>query len=138
MSRNKNLSGGLFAAGKPKPLTIRETPLSAQIARWLDARGIYNDRLNCGKIETRRGTWITLCKAGTPDRFAIVRGQIIFIEVKTFGETASDAQTARHDELRSHGAIVIETASMENFTIQFSAIRAAVEQSAKRSINLYD
>ena len=50
--KNKNLSGGLFASGKPQPLTIKETPLSAQIKEYLDNRGIYNERLNCGKIKT--------------------------------------------------------------------------------------
>ena len=48
--KNKNLSGGLFAA-KPTPLTIRETPLSAQIAGYLTARNIYNDRLQCGQFQ---------------------------------------------------------------------------------------
>jgi hypothetical protein len=134
--KNKNLSGGLFAA-RPTPLTIKETPLSARIAEWLDSRGIYNDRLNCGKVETKRGNWITLCKTGTPDRFCIVRGQIVFIEVKRFGETATDEQLAKHDELRTHGAIVIETASFDNFVQQFNAIRAAIE-SARKGVNLYD
>lgn len=32
--KNRNLSGGLFAASKPTPLTIKETPLSAQIAAF--------------------------------------------------------------------------------------------------------
>ena len=134
--KNKNLSGGLFAA-KPAPLTIRETPLSAQIAEWLDTRRIYNDRLNCGKIKTPDGRWIYLCKTGTPDRFAIIRGQIIFIEVKMFGEKLTPEQRTKHDELRSHGAVVIVADSFDDFVSKLSAIRAALEKSA-RTINLYD
>ena len=137
--KNKNLSGGLFASGKPQPLTIRETTLSAQIAEWLTARGIYNDRLNCVSVESKFGTWIQGCKTGTPDRFAILSGRIVFVEVKKFGETATGEQIARHDELRRHGAIVVETDSLENFINQFSAIRAAVEdENARKGTNLYE
>src|SRR5436190_892421 len=91
--KNKNLSGNLFTK---KALTIKETPLSACIAEWLDVHKIYNDRLNSGKLKTVKSHfdinqrkwvdgkpyWVSLCKTGTPDRFAIVRGHIIFIEVK--------------------------------------------------------
>ena len=89
--KNKNFSGGLFAA-KPTPLTIKETPLSAQIADYLDARRIYNDRLQCGQFQTPSGNWMRGSKKGTPDRFAIVRGQIFFIEVKMFGAKPSEEQ----------------------------------------------
>lgn len=136
MSKNKNLSGGLFAA-KPTPLTIRETPLSAQIEDWLDAQNIYNDRLQCGKVQTTRGHWITLCKTGTPDRFCIIRGQIVFIEVKTFGEKPSEEQHARHKELRESGAIVIVADLFETFVNQITAIRAAIE-TREKEMNLYD
>ena len=136
MSKNKHLSGGLFAA-KPAPLTIRETPLSAQIAEWLDNRGIYNDRLQCGAIETKRGNWLKLCKTGTPDRFAIIRGQIIFIEVKKFGAKPTFNQMRRHETLTNVGAIVIITTSFDNFVIQFNAIRAQIERREKET-NLND
>ncbi len=135
--KNKNLSGGLFASGKPQPLAIRETPLSAQIAEWLDARHVYNDRLNCGKVETKRGNWIHLCKTGTPDRFAILSGQIIFIEVKMRGEKPTGEQRSRHSELRDAGAIVVVADSFEQFINHFSAIRAAVCEREKE-MNLYD
>lgn len=137
MSRNNNLSGGLFAA-KPTPLTIRETPLSAMIAEYLDARAIYNDRLNCGKIRTENGHWLHLCKTGTPDRFAILRGQIIFIEVKMFGGKTSPQQKAKHDELCGHGAIVLIADSFDEFIGKFTAIRAALKAFSARKENLYD
>lgn len=124
--KNKNLAGGLFAA-KPTPLTIRETPLSAQIAQWLDNRNIYNDRLQCGIIKSPAGNWLKLCKRGTPDRFAIIRGQIIFIEVKRRGEKPSAEQTAKHLELMEQGAIVLVADSFEEFVNYFSAYRELIE-----------
>lgn len=137
--KNKNLSGGLFAARQPVPLTIRETPLSAQIAEYLDNRGIYNDRLQCGKLQTARGHWIHLCKTGTPDRFCIIRGQIIFIEVKMRDEKPCAGQLSRHELLRKAGAIVIVADSFDGFRQQLTAIRAAISESAaQRSEQLYD
>ncbi|MDQ3750433.1 MAG: VRR-NUC domain-containing protein [Acidobacteriota bacterium] len=134
--KNKNLSGGLFAA-KPTPLALKETSLSNQIMVWLYSRGIYNDRLNAGKVETKRGNWITLCKPGTPDRFAIIRGQIVFIEVKKRGKTATAEQRIKHDELREHGAIVLVVDSLDDFIPKMKEIRATIEQTA-RVPQLYD
>ncbi len=122
---------------KPTPLAQKETSLSAQIADYLKSRRIYNDRLQCGKVETKRGNWVQMCKAGTPDRFAIVRGHIIFIEVKKFGKEPTAEQFDRHKELRASGAIVIVADSFDNFTNQFSAIRAAIEEMARKG-ELYD
>jgi hypothetical protein len=109
--RNKNLSGNLFTK---QTLTIKETALSSSIAEWLDVHHIYNDRLNSGKIRSGN-RMIHLCKPGTPDRFAIVEGQIIFIEVKQKGKTATTEQLKRHEELRNSGAIVIVADSFEEF-----------------------
>lgn len=136
MSRNNHLTGGLFAA-QPTPLTIKETSLSAMIADYLTARKIYNDRLQCGDFGTPSGHYMRGSKAGTPDRFAIIRGQIIFIEVKMRGGKTSPEQRARHDELNAHGAIVLVADSFEVFVGKFSAIRAAVEQIVRKG-NLYD
>lgn len=134
--KNKNLSGGLFQA-KPTPLTQTETSLSAQIAEYLTTRGIYNERLNSGKVETKSGYWITLCERGTPDRLAIVRGHAIFIETKTLGKKPTPEQLEKHDELRDAGAIVIVADSYQQFIETFNAIRAAIEEKP-RTINLYD
>jgi len=134
--KNKNLAGGLFAH-KPTPLTIKETSLSAQIAEWLDARRIYNDRLQCGSFSTNRGNWIKLCKTGTPDRFAIIRGQIVFIEVKKRGEKPSEEQHERHYELRESGAIILVCDSFDNFVNQLTAFRLIIEARIKE-MKLYD
>jgi hypothetical protein len=134
--KNKNLSGGLFAA-KPTPLTQKESSLSAQIAEYLTTRGIYNERLNSGKVETKSGCWITLCERGTPDRLTVVRGQAIFIETKTLGKKPTPKQLEKHDELRAAGAIVIVADSYQQFIYTFAAIRAAIEEKP-RTTNLYD
>ena len=136
MSKNKNLSGGLFQA-TPTPLTQKETSLSAQIAAYLRARGIYNERLNAGRVETKSGRWITLCERGTPDRLAIVRGQSIFIEAKILGKKPTPEQLEKHDELRASGAIVIVADSYRQFIETFNAIRAALSD-LPRTPNLYD
>lgn len=129
--KNKNLSGGLFV-GKPSPLAIRETPLSKQIAEWLANRGVWNERLNSGKIETRDGRRIHLCERGTPDRIAVVRGRAIFVEVKTFGEKCSPEQLEKHDELRQSGSIVIVVDLFTSFREAFEAIRSEIERRPAR------
>ena len=137
MPKNNNLSGGLFAA-KPTTLTIKETSLSNQIAAWLEMRQIYNDRLQCGSIETRSGNWLRLCKTGTPDRFAIFRGQIIFIEVKRLGAKPTFNQMRRHETLRDSGAIVLVVDSFKQFTDEFSAICSEIKGAQNKELKLYD
>lgn len=132
---SKQFSGGLFAAKKPKALTPSEANVSKSIEGFLNARKIYNDRLNSGKVEVRKkffdqkskkwkefSNWIQLCKKGTPDRFFIVAGRIYFVEVKQFGKKPSPDQIAKHAELRQHGATVIVSDSVEDFITQFNAL----------------
>ncbi|HEY8562820.1 MAG TPA: hypothetical protein VIL74_20750 [Pyrinomonadaceae bacterium] len=132
--KNKNLSGNLFTK---KALTIKETPLSSSIAEWLDLHKIYNDRLNSGKVKVVKSYfnktlqkwidydpyWMQLSQTGTPDRFAIVRGHIVFIEVKQLGKKPSTEQLAKHDELRKAGAIVLIVDSFDDFLFQFNEIK---------------
>lgn len=136
--KNKNFSGGLFASGKPRPLRVKETPLSAQIAEYLTNRNLWNERLNCGKIETKRGNWIHLCERGTPDRITLISGQAVFIETKMRGEKPTDEQIRKHEQLRQNGAIIIVADDFYKFTAHFEAIRAAVESARKGELNLYD
>lgn len=138
MGKNNNLSGGLFASGKPQPLTIKETPLSAQIKEYLDNRGLWNERLNSGKVETKRGNWITLCEKGTPDRITLICGIAVFIETKMRGEKPSPDQLKKHDELRASGAVVIVADEYFQFIAEFSAIRAEIENQRKGELSLYD
>lgn len=133
---NKNLKGGLFAAGKPKPLEPSEANISKSIEGFLNSQKIYNDRLNSGQVEVRKKylcrktnswkeffNWLTLCKAGTPDRMFIVEGRIYYVEVKMRGKKPSPDQITRHDELRTKaGAVVIVADSIENFILQFNTL----------------
>lgn len=48
---------------------------------------IWYERLQCGRVKTQYGSWIKLCRPGTPDYCAIVRNQtkgldLLFIECK--------------------------------------------------------
>jgi len=78
-------------------------------------------------------------KNGTPDRFAIIRGQIIFVEVKRAGQKSNDAQTNQQNILRYSGAIVIVADSLDKFISEFSAIRAIIEESKQnKEMKIYD
>ena len=66
-------------------------------------------------------------KKGTPDRFAIIKGRIIFIEVKKLGEKPSAEQLEKHLELEQSGAIVLLADSFEQFAAQFNGVRVLIE-----------
>lgn len=105
---SKRFAGGLFTGKKPTPLTALETDISAQIADYLNAKGIYNVRVNSGGlIKTAIGTWIHLAPKGTPDRFACHRGLLIAIEVKRPGEKPTNDQLEQHELIRNSGGIVV-------------------------------
>lgn len=133
--KNKNLSGDLSAA-RSAPPALSEAPLSAQIARWLDARNIYNDRLQCAKVQTISGRSIHLCKTETPHIFAIISGQIIFIEVKMRGQAPKPEQLEKHLELMNAGAIVLVADSFDQFVCEFNAYREAIELREKEMMRL--
>lgn len=69
-----------------------EKDLNKQIISWLDILPsvIYFERMNSGKIQTAWGSWVKLCRKGTPDFIALVHGgevaHILFIEAKRKGE----------------------------------------------------
>jgi hypothetical protein len=136
--KNNNFSGGLFTK-RPAALTIKETPLSAQIAEYLNLRRIYNDRINSGKAEVIKRYfckktsawknythWLHLAKDGTPDRFAILKGRIIFIEVKQLGKKPEPNQLERQAELIAAGAIVINCDSFDDFQAKFKEVEKAI------------
>lgn len=137
MAKNSNLSGSLFTK---QPLTITETSLSSMIAQYLTARRIYNDRLNSGKVEVVKKSvvagkwkeyrnWLHLCSEGTPDRFAIVDGFIIFIEVKRKGKKATEVQLNKHEQLRGTAkAYVITVDSFDDFQSKFNDVLQSIKE----------
>lgn len=132
--RIKDFSGGLFAGGAKGPQAIapKEQQVSKSIQSFLDKRGIYNDRLNAGRVmvvktfrnkdgsERRFETWLQLAKKGSPDRFFILGGRIYFIEVKRKGKKPTPEQIERHDELRRAGAHIFVADSIDSFIQQFN------------------
>jgi hypothetical protein len=89
---------------------VNETRISKAIGDYLNSLRIYNLRLNSGRLKAAGG-WVYLCPQGTPDRFALVNGHPLFIEVKQPGKSATDAQEETHERIRRAGGIVIPEAS---------------------------
>lgn len=96
---------------------MRETELSRTIKDYLDARHVWNIRLNSGRVGR-----VYLCPRGTPDRLAVVKGRAIFIEVKTKGGKITTAQANAHADIVNAGGVVIVADSFEAFKTQFDAI----------------
>lgn len=120
--KNNDLSGSLL---DKKLLTPKESVTSAMVAAYLDRRRIYNDRLNSGKVFTGNRC-IMLCKDGTPDRFAILKGIIIFIETKIKDGKPRPNQLARQAELIAAGARVINCDSFDDFVKKFREVEAGL------------
>ncbi len=134
MATIKGFKGGLFTGAKPTPLTPSEALVSKSIQDYLNARQVYNDRLNAGSFERvstytdKNGQqkeyrrWYKGAKKGSPDRFAIVKGLFIAIEVKKLGKKPTPEQIERHDELRRAGAVIIVSDSIDDFIFQFTEL----------------
>jgi len=75
-----------------------EKELNRKIVQWLSITPgvVWFERLNSGKIKTEYGSWIQLCKKGTPDYIALIHdGSIahtLFIEAKRLGCKQSPEQ----------------------------------------------
>lgn len=50
--------------------------------------------------------WTSPGRDGVPDRIIIIRGTVIFVEVKTSDGKLSSAQKREHERLKSNGAMV--------------------------------
>ena len=70
----------------------------AKVEKYLDS-----EIVKLGGI-TRK--WVSPGRDGVPDRIVILRGVVIFVEVKTEGGTLSVIQKREHDRLRAAGALV--------------------------------
>lgn len=90
------------AVKKSAPL---EKDLNHQVEQWLDLMPgvIWYTRLNSGKIQTKWGSWIKLCKKGTPDYVALVFSSgiahTLFIECKRKGEKPTNEQDWFRDKV---------------------------------------
>ena len=71
-----------------------------------------------------------------PDRFAIVRGQIIFIEVKERDRKQAPDRQEKHLRQMNAGAIVLIADSFDQFVSEFNAYRAAIELREREMMRL--
>lgn len=66
-----------------------EKSVSASVKRYLerlefDGCVLWWERLNSGKIRTEYGSWLQLCRPGTPDFIAVLKDRkVYFIETKS-------------------------------------------------------
>lgn len=62
------------------------------------------------KVEQELGgitrKWVSPGRDGVPDQIVFIRGQIVFVEVKTEGGIRSNAQMREHVRLQDNGAVV--------------------------------
>lgn len=99
-------------------IAVSETSVSASIKQYLDARHIWNIRINSGKVKVNGG-WMQLAAEGTPDRLALFKGKSIWIEVKTIGGKLSAAQIEMHRRIISAGGFVIVAETLDEFITEF-------------------
>jgi hypothetical protein len=91
----------------------RETDLSRAIQKELERAGHWVHRLQSGKVQTKHGSWLQLCKAGTPDIMVIKAGpEFVFLEIKTPAGTVSEDQEAWHERARELGVKVVVVRSV--------------------------
>lgn len=101
--------------GRPqRPLAkIRETAIQSQIMAALDWRGILNWREQPTPVPIRRGADIVGLRRvsernrGIPDIFALYRGRLIGIEVKSINGRQRAEQKRWQEDLTRHGGIYV-------------------------------
>lgn len=132
----KRLSGKLFIAKKPTALAARESDISASIADYLNARSIYNVRINSGRIKTSNGSWVHMAPKGTPDRFALYKGVLLAIEVKRPGETPTKEQIEAHEQIEQAGGVVVVAQSIDEVVMALKRIDEQERQKSKAQLKL--
>lgn len=88
----------------------RETTLARGIVDAVRLLGVPAFRVQCGKIQTKRGTWMQLAPQGVPD----VWSALCFLEIKVpdrckdgcEGKCLNDNQKRWHADARSWGVKV--------------------------------
>lgn len=89
-----------MTAKKTATLTKKKPPLEKEllnsIKQWLGLVPgvVWYDRLNSGTVQTAYGSWVKLCKKGTPDYIALIHdgkiAHVLFIEAKRKGKIKKD------------------------------------------------
>lgn len=123
---------------------IKETPLSAQIAKLMDAMDLENDRIQSGRLYVvskytskktnktkEHGRWIWMAKTGTPDRWCIIHKRFVLVEVKTKGKKPTVEQIQRQRQLKAAGAICINVDSLEDASQKLHQLKRDLDPKAK-------
>jgi hypothetical protein len=86
---------------------------SCGVIKWFE-------RLNTGKVKTLYGSWLQLCREGTPDWIVILKNKmdkisVLFIEAKSDSglKTHREGQDDFMDKYNSDGLKVIRTANIK-------------------------
>jgi hypothetical protein len=83
---------------------VTETDLQRSIRKALAAAGFWTERLNSGRVQTVRKSWLQLCEVGTPD--LLVLAPYGFLEVKTRSGRLSIEQKHWHERAARKGVRV--------------------------------
>lgn len=107
------------------PKAESEAKLQAKVIRYLESRGLDVERLNTGHIKTEHGSWVRLCKAGTPDVLTLIppMGRAWYIETKRIDGKERETQLKRHAALRAQGAIVDVVRSVDEVAALYARYR---------------
>jgi Holliday junction resolvase len=89
---------------------MREAVIQRQIIEYIERLGFYVVKI------------IQCNKNGFPDLMVLIRGTVIFIEVKSATGKVSELQKYRHKQLIDNGHPVIITSSLTHFKNELTAI----------------
>lgn len=59
-----------------------------RLSTWeMSGEVVWYERLQCGRVKTAYGSWVNMCRSGTPDYVAIIRNKtknldLLFLECK--------------------------------------------------------
>lgn len=97
--------------GGIKPPVLSENDVKSSVIKQLELWEMTGDiiwweRLNCGKVRTQYGSWMQLCRAGTPDLVAVYKNKdgdlnIVFIELKA--SNINRARSTQNEFIESYG-----------------------------------
>ncbi len=103
-----------------------ETEISKTIGEYLTRAGYFNLRLASGGFKQGKA-FVHLCKPGTPDRYALIAGKSVFIEVKKSDGKVSAEQRTVHDEITRGGGSVIVAYSFDDFLSKLTKLKEQVK-----------
>lgn len=95
---------------------MREAVIQRQIIEYIERLGFYVVKI------------IQCNKNGFPDLMVLIRGSVIFIEVKTPTGKVSELQKYRHKQLTDLGYPIIITTSLTHFKNELDTIGESIQR----------